>query len=129
MVKTELSEQMIAAGAELVRQLDSAGLEVVAGLWFYETEDERWRFVIGSPEVRTRGANGVYRKIETVLGRIPQGRSVFSLGVIRAVKDTDPLLSVLRIAVHTGAGIHNIRFSRNSVNGHFIEDAYIYRLL
>ncbi|MEP6708463.1 MAG: hypothetical protein ABJC05_13130, partial [Pyrinomonadaceae bacterium] len=101
----------------------------MAALWFYETDDERWRFIVGSPEVRIRGANAVYRKIESVLGKIGEGRSVFSLGVIRAVKDVDPLLNLLRIAVRTGPGIHSIRFTRNSVNGHVVEDAYIYRLL
>ena len=129
MVKTELTDHMITAGAEFLRQLDSARLEVIAGLWFYETDEETWRFIVGSPEVRTRGANAVYRKIESVLGKMGNGRSVFPLGVIRAVKDVDPLLNLLRIAVRTGPGIHNIRFTRSSVNGHFVEDAYIYRLL
>jgi len=129
MVKTEPTDHMITAGAEFVRQLDSARLEVIAGLWFYETDEETWRFIVGSPEVRTRGSNAVYRKIENVLGKLGDARSVFSLGVIRAVKDVDPLLNLLRIAVRTGPGIHNIRFTRSSVNGHFVEDAYIYRLL
>ena len=38
------------------------------------------------------------------------------------------LVKLLRIAIHTGPGIGRIRFSKNVINGHFIEDALIYRV-
>jgi hypothetical protein len=44
------------------------------------------------------------------------------------VKDNDPLVLLLRKAIVTGPGISGIRFTSNSVNGTFIDDAYIYRL-
>jgi hypothetical protein len=47
---------------------------------------------------------------------------------VSIAKKDDPLLKLLRIAIKTGPGISNIRFSRNTINGVIIEDAYIYRL-
>jgi len=39
------------------------------------------------------------------------------------------LIRVLRSAVTTGPGISGIRFSRNTIDGTYIEDSYIYRLV
>jgi hypothetical protein len=39
-----------------------------------------------------------------------------------------PLIALLKAAISTGKGVGGIRFSRNTINGHYIEDAYIYRL-
>jgi hypothetical protein len=44
------------------------------------------------------------------------------------VKDNDPIVVLLRKAISTGPGIAGVRFTNNSVNGTFIDDAYIYRL-
>jgi len=36
---------------------------------------------------------------------------------------------LIRKVIGTGGSIQGIRFSQNAINGHFIEDAYIYRIL
>jgi len=53
---------------------------------------------------------------------------VFAPGDITVVKDNDPLVVLLRKAISTGLGISGVRFTNNSINGTFIDDAYIYRL-
>lgn len=127
-VKDFLSHEMIAAGAELTRRLDEANLIVDAALWSYTTDSRTWRFIIASPEVRTHGPKWVYKKVQTVLFRMPPEYSKISLKDIAVVDNRDPLITLLGTAIKTGEGVANIRFSQNVINGVFIEDAYIYRL-
>jgi hypothetical protein len=47
-----------------------------------------------------------------------------SIGVLDA---NDDLVRLLKAAIRTGPGLSRIRFSRNVINGHFIDDALIYR--
>lgn len=128
MVKTALTKEMIDAGERLVRRLDQTLGDITASFWFYEAEYQRWRLMIGSPTVRTQGPKTVYTKIEGVLRKEADLRTLFSLGDISVLKDTDPLVKALRIAIRTGPGMQGIRFTGNTVNGRYIDDAYIYRV-
>jgi hypothetical protein len=40
----------------------------------------------------------------------------------------EPIIALLRTAIHTGPGVGGIRFKNNAINGTLIEDAYIYRM-
>ena len=62
------------------------------------------------------------------LSQVPNDTDKVSLSDISVVENTDPLVTLLRTAVKTGMGIAGLRFSRNTINGHFIEDAYLYRV-
>ena len=63
------------------------------------------------------------------MSKIPEEIPRISLMDISVVEDNDPLIFLLRKAVRTSEGVSGIRFSQNAINGQFIEDAYIYRLL
>jgi hypothetical protein len=127
-VKEMLTKEMIEAGADLTRRLDEAGLMVSASLWLYIPDSNLWRLIIASPAVRKDGPKKVYRKIQSVLAKIPGDAAIIRLKDISVVEDNDPLILLLRIPLRTGDGISGIRFSRNTINGHFIEDTYIYRV-
>jgi len=128
MVKDILTKEMIQAGADLVHRLDAAQLEVSASLWLYIPDANLWRLVIASPAVKNEGPKRVYQKIQSVLSQVPDAAYKVTLSDISVVEHTDPLVTVLRTAVKTGMGISGLRFSRNTINGHFIEDAYLYRV-
>ena len=128
MVKEILTKEMIQAGADIVRRLDEAHLEVNASLWLYIPEANLWRLVIASPAVKNEGPKRVYQKIQSVLSQVPDAAYKVTLSDISVVENTDPLVTLLRTAVKTGKGISGLRFSRNTINGHFIEDAYLYRV-
>ena len=127
-MKPDLTQAMIDAGRQLLELLDRQNLRVLAGLWFYFPESDRWRFVIASPEVRVRGPHAAYQKIEALARKVPNASEVFAPGDLTVVKDNDPLIVLLRRAISTGPSISGVRFTNNSINGTFIEDAYIYRL-
>lgn len=127
-VKEALSGEMISAGAELTRQLDKARFSVYASLWFYVPETNTWRFIIASPDVRTRGLKKAYKQVQSIVSKVPEDQPRIALKDITVVDSTDPLISLLRVAIKTGDGISGIRFSQNMINGVLIEDGYIYRL-
>lgn len=127
-VKQSLSEEMITAGAELTRRLDEARFIVLASLWFFTPETGGWRFVIGSPEVRTRGPRWAYKKVQSVTSRMPNAQAKIPLKDITVIDSNDPLIKLLKVAIKTGDGLSGIRFTNNVINGTPIEDAYIYRL-
>lgn len=51
------------------------------------------------------------------------------LSSISVFDSDDALPKLLRAAIRTGGGIHHVRFSRSTINGQFIEDALVYRIL
>ena len=129
MVKETLTKEMIQAGADLVRRLNEAHLEVNASLWLYIPDANLWRLVIASPAVKDEGPKRVYQKIQSVLSQAPDDAYKITLSDISVIENTDPLVTLFRTAVKTGIDISGLRFSRNTINGHFIEDAYLYRVI
>jgi len=55
LVSKILTREMIDAGAELLRHIDPAELEVTACLWLFTSEPDRWRLIIASPVVDKYG--------------------------------------------------------------------------
>lgn len=127
-VKPLLSDEIISAGAELTRRLDDARFIVSASLWLFTSETEGWRFVIASPEVRTRGPRWAYKQVQAVVSKMPNARDRIPLKDIAVIDSNDPLIKLLRVAIRTGGGISGIRFTKNVINSTPIEDAYIYRM-
>ncbi len=127
-VKESLTNEMIEAGAELIRRLDAAGFELNAGLWLYMEEPNSWRLILASPIVTRDGPNKAYKKIQSVMSKKPEDRKVLALAHISAVEPNKPIVVLLRKAVKTDIGISGLRFSRNAVDGQYIEDSYIYRI-
>lgn len=127
MVKEQLTPSMIDAGAELTKKLDEAGLPVTTALWLFEPELNEWRLMFGSPEVGTKGPRAVYEKIQHAVDELGDQASVVPLSMIGLLDANADLVQHLRLAIGTGPGLGRIRFSRNVINGHFIDDALIYR--
>ena len=122
-----LTDKMISSGKELTILLDKAQVKVKASLWIYEMDLNIWRLIIASPEVRVFGPKKLYKRIQSIISKMPEDNKLV-LKDIAVVDDIHPLVILLRKAVKTGRTISEIRFSRNAINGVFIEDAYIYRI-
>ena len=128
MVEGYLTQEMQKVGADLTASLDQASLDIKAALWFFEPEHRAWRLLFATPRLKSDGPRHVYRTIQSVMTKAKDRFRDLSLQDIKAVSPDDPLVSLLRLALRTGPGIAGIRFSRNAINGHLVEDAYIYRL-
>ena len=118
------------AGRSLVEALDRIDLPSVAALWMYFSEHGEWRLVIGVDAAmleRKGGYHGVYVKISEVLGENPDIKKRVDLSRVKVVSSNDALIQALKNVVRFN-GLDGVRFSNNSVNGIFIEDALIYRM-
>ena len=99
---------------------------MTSALWYYVSDSDGWRLIIASPVVRERGPEEAYKTVQRVLADLPS--SGIRLPDVWVIKETEPLITLIKSAVSTAASdISNIRFTRNSVNGVYIEDAHIYR--
>ena len=129
LVKEALLSEMILAGADLIRHLDKAKFSVSAALWLYLPESGMWRLVIASPEVGVIGPKKAYKKIQSVAARIPLDVPRVSLNDITVIEAKDALIASLQTALNPGNGVSGLRLTRTVLNGLFIEDAYIYRMM
>ena len=127
-VKETLTSEMIKAGAELTRRLDDARMVSSACLWLYLPESGIWRLIIALQEVASDGPKKVYQKLQSILSEMPEDSPSVLLKDISVVEDSNRLVSLLRTAIRTSQPISGVRFSKNTINGHFLDDAYIYRM-
>ena len=104
-------------------------MKVAGSFWLYSPETNSWRLVIASPEVSEQGPKMIYDRILAVLSDKAAEAPELRLDYITAVTDSDPTYRVLRRAVKIGPAIGGLRFTRNVIDGHYIEDAWIYRLV
>ena len=127
MVKEQLTGSMIDAGAELTKKLDESGLPVTTALWLFVSEVNEWRLLFASPDVGAKGPRDVYEKIQQAINQLGEKASAVPLSVVGLLDANDDLVRLLKVAIRTGPGVNRIRFSKNVINGHFIDDALIYR--
>jgi hypothetical protein len=114
-------------GALLTQRVLAAGLRISASLWLFEPELNSWRLVLGVPEVDQKGPIEIYKTIRSVISHNKAQLHDLDIKDISVLSPKDSLLRLLSAALHVPSG--GVRFSRNTVGGQFIEDAYIYRLV
>lgn len=127
-VKESLSDPMVRDGAALVEALDAVGWRPTAAFWFYVPEANAWRLLLASPDVSTKGPREAYTTIQSALGELDLSTRELALEDIGVMPADHPLVGLLRSFITTGPGISNIRLSKNVINGHFVDDALIYRI-
>ena len=126
-VKEQLTDAMIEAGAELTSKLDEIGLSVTAAFWLLIPDLNEWRLLFASEEVNIEGPRAVYEKIRQAVDQLGTKAAAVPLSMIGVLDTNADLVRLLKVAIRTGPGVSRIRFSKNVINGHFIDDALIYR--
>ena len=128
LVTESLTDSMIKAGAKLIERLDAKNSEVKSAFWLYFSEEKTWKLLVASPLVDSEGPRNYYKRIvkaNTVASIEEEILSLNDVGVINAKIQIVQLLK--KFMIGTGDSISGIRFSKNTINGVFIDDAYIYR--
>lgn len=127
MGKTILVDKDIQDGRLLVEALDRSKFSLDGALWYYMLNSDEWRLLLVSSLVERTGPKKVYRIVQSTIEDMAPTFGV-SLNRISVLSPKNKLIQLLSIALRTGRGLSGIRFTRNTINGVFIEDAYIYRL-
>lgn len=127
LVTDALSEKMVQAGAKLVERLDADAANIKSALWLYFPDSRNWKLILASESVETDGPRKLYEKIQGANRDAAEPEETISLNDIGVTTPKNELISMLAIIIGTGQGISGIRFTRNNINGLYIDDAYIYR--
>jgi hypothetical protein len=127
LVTESLSDSMIKAGAKLIERLDAKKSQVRSAFWLYIPEDNIWKLIIASPLVDSLGPRAYYKSVVEANDVAKEEEEVVSLNDIGVTNTDNKIVQLLKTAIGTGDSISGIRFSRNTINGHFIENSYIYR--
>jgi hypothetical protein len=115
-------KENVERGGALVRALDGADFPVIAAVWIYYPDNETWRLVLATP--KAKDPQQAYTEIRRIIDRA--GVDAPDLAQIRLVFPTDPMIATLSRAVRV-EGLSGVRFSKNMINGIYVDDAYIYR--
>lgn len=123
-----LSEEMIESGAKLINRLDEKESEVKSAFWLYFLDERIWKLIIASPLVGENGPREFYKRVIVSNNIAEEDERIVSLNNIVAANVNHPIVKLMKLAISTGEkGISDVRFSRNTINGIFIEDSLIYR--
>jgi hypothetical protein len=125
--KAVLVDEQIDDGKKLIEVLDRSKFNLVGALWFYYSESDAWKLLLVSPLVDILGPKRSYDVLFQILQDLHLPIELFLQ--IQVLSPKENLYTLLRRAVRTGNTISTIRFSRNTINNTYIEDALIYRLV
>lgn len=115
----------IDTGRRLTRALEGPPFSASASLWLYMPEASEWRLVIGTPLVDKKGPIQAYGELQKVLQK---EQITLDLRHVSLVSPQDSLIGLLRKALRTGPQMAEVRFTGNTIDNVYIEDAYIYRI-
>jgi hypothetical protein len=128
LVKEQLTDKMIKAGKQLVKQLEATEIEVVAAFWLYTAETSEWQLILASPQVDTEGPRKVYSVIWDILHK--GSKKVIDLDLIDiAVRGLhDRIVRALAGVnqLYDKPGLAGKRLKRSNFDGIYVEDIYIY---
>ena len=82
LVKEQLTDAMVEAGAELTLRLDETGLAPTAALWLFVPDMNEWRLLFASPDVSKHGPRKVYEQVRLASGQLGERASSVPLSVI-----------------------------------------------
>lgn len=134
MVKTSLVEADLIAGWRLLRDLHVVPgcrtlFRVKAAFWLYYPEPEEWRLVIATPLVDEKGPLDTYSRLqEVLLPHLANQPANLDLLNIAVISPSDKLAKAIRRAMRASEWSPYVRFTRSTLGGEYVEDAYVYRL-
>jgi hypothetical protein len=102
--------------------------QVNAAFWMFLPEEKTWKFILASPLVKKEGPIKYYKRIIDASKDAGTDENIISLNDISVLDLNNQLIQLLKFAISTGDSISNIRFSKNTINGVFVDDTHIYRM-
>ncbi len=126
-VRDHLTNEMIVAGDRLIKYLDKALAKIKASFWLLFPEKD-WKLVLVSPLIKSLGPKEIYKRIQNYENQADPDEEIIPITNIWIMTEDNEIAHSLNYFVKTHDNISNIRLSKNVLNGHFIEDLYIYRV-
>jgi len=129
MFKTILVEPEISDGRRVVDKLRRQNFPITAAFWFYFEEAERWRLVIISPDVQTRGPRDAYRKLVYALAALRQSGNPVQLTTekIHLLGEESLIFKQVKDEVYRNDRSGFV-FTRGPAENFELADAYVYTI-
>lgn len=127
MVTKALVDRDIEAGRLVLQALDDTGVPVTAAFWLDEPDSETYRLYLATSVYGRQGPLDAYGEVQRALENAPKDQRP-ALADINVVSPKERTVVAIGKALGTAPGVSGIRFSRNTVDGVYIDDAWIYRL-
>jgi hypothetical protein len=128
LVTEVLSEKMTKSGAQLIHRLDKLDSEVKSAFWLFYPDEKSWKLIVASPLVGKHGPREFYKRVVSSNKDASKNENIVSLNDVGVANIDHPIVQLMKFAIGTGENdVSEIRFSRNTINGTFIEDSLIYR--
>ena len=126
MATTALVDQSsIDVGRRVIAALVREGIAVTVGLWAFASQSEEWQLTIATPLVDELGPLAAYGKVQKALQKTGL-ESEFPLRRIFLRSPKDKVLQSLQ-KESRALEREDYRLVNASIEGSFIEDAYLYR--
>lgn len=113
------------AGKKLLELIDEE-FNPLSFLWIYFRDVSNWKLIITSKKFDNKPIAESYKSLIDKFGNTQEFKNI-GISNISIVATDNPLIKLLRTAIGTDMSISGIRFTSNTINGVFIDDAYIYR--
>lgn len=124
LVKEILTGDLIEAGRKLIALIKESSFELTACYWIYLQEINSWRLKIASSNINQTGAKNAYEQIEKSLEQLPD--DTINIVNISILDKNDEEIQILKKLIKDSNKKTNLRISKSAINGHFIDDVYIY---
>lgn len=117
----------IEASRNLVSLMDEAGITPRAALWVYNEDTDDWRLWI-VPAVHLKDKLEFYRRVSEIVTKNRQILGDLDASSTEFVVDTHPAIKGLKPVIRV-EGLSNTRFTHNMLNGFYLPDAIILRMM
>jgi cobalamin-dependent methionine synthase I len=122
------SNEMLLAGAALVKRLDEANAQVAAAFWLLDAEEKTWALTIVSSLVESEGPRKYYKRINDVNDSVNPDEEIISLHNIQVVNTNNRIIRAIQYSYLRNTLPENNRIGRNIIGDVSIEDMYLYRM-
>lgn len=122
------SNEMLLAGAVLIKRLDEADAQVAAAFWLLDAEEKTWALTIVSSLIESEGPRKYYKRINDVNDSANPNEEIISLHDIQVVNTNNRIIRAIQHSNLGKALLENNRLGRNIIGDVSIEDMYLYRM-
>ena len=127
MDKTTLVSVDLDRGAQILRILDDAKLNVRVALWLYSPDYEDWRLVLSSPQFDAGDPVHAYGLVHDALEAA--GVPLEKTPPIMILRMNSSFVRILRRIFGKAKSVEGMRLGGQTIGDRFVEDAYTYRVV
>lgn len=121
-----VGKDAIDEGQRLLAEIDAANIRVTAALWLYLPDTSRWRFVIETPDLLTKGPRAIYLRIGKILRH--GDYSTISPTSVGLLPPNDRVIAIIKRGIGPQRNGEPREYLQTIENGVVLHGAVVYRM-